>query len=99
MKSRKKVRCGALAGSVLLASSILSGCVRPLPAPVYGPPPDDDTEPFHAEENLPDPVYGPGPDFDPEYDTGDTDPGEADDTSGQPENEEPPADDGTEVQH
>ena len=61
---------GALAGSMLLAASLLSGCRPDLPAPVYGPPPETVTpEPsFRAEDNLPAPVYGPPEFFDPDYD-------------------------------
>lgn len=75
MKRKKNMKRGALAGGLLLASAILTGCVRPGPAtPVYGPAPDPDSNGsgFQAEDNIPQPVYGPGPDFDaeidPEYD-------------------------------
>ena len=100
MKRRKNLKRGVLAGSVLLASSLLSGCVRPAPA-VYGPPPVDPDDPsFHAEENIPAPVYGPGPDIDVSYDPENNVP---EDVYGPPpfeeiEDEEPPAEEGTEVQ-
>lgn len=74
MKKRNLVKGGALAGSLLLASAVLSGCTRhfePPPA-VYGPPPDFETpEPAARTEepapdydpslNIPAPVYGPPP--------------------------------------
>lgn len=62
MKKRKISKKGMLACGLILASSILTGCVRPGPAqPVYGPGPDVDTgDPgIQAEENIPQPVYGP----------------------------------------
>ena len=99
MKRRKNLKRGVLAGSVLLASSILTGCVVPQAA--YGPPPENPNGPsFHAEENLPAPVYGPGPDIDPTYDPENNVPA---DVYGPPpfeevEDEEPPAQEGTEVQ-
>ena len=69
---KKKIMTkGALAGSMLLASTILSGCIGPFPpVAVYCPPPDAETpEPtFRAEDNLPAPVYGPPEFFDPDYD-------------------------------
>ena len=70
-----KKRCikkGALAGSMLLAASLLSGCAPKEPVCVYGPPEyfDPTEAPFYTEDNLPAPVYGPpeyfGDDYDPE---------------------------------
>ncbi len=62
---KRAVKKGALTCSMLLASSILSGCVA-----VYGPPPDrEPTEPpVHTEDNLPAPVYGPPEDFEIDFD-------------------------------
>ena len=61
MKKRTLVRSGAVAGSVLLVASLLSGCGPVAPTTVYGPPPEPlKTEsPGQVTENIPAPVYGP----------------------------------------
>ena len=56
---------GALAGSMLLAASLLSGCSpKEVPA-VYGPPEffDPPETPLYTEDNLPQPEYGPPEDL------------------------------------
>ena len=62
---KRVMKKGALTCSMLLASSILSGCVA-----VYGPPPDREPPetPVHTEDNLPAPVYGPPEDFELDFD-------------------------------
>ena len=67
----------ALAGGLIVATSLLSGCFGPAET-VYGPPPTDDPDPgfndvqevygpphdygYDPEGNIADPVYGPPPD-------------------------------------
>lgn len=70
---KRSVKTGALAGGIILASSLLSGCFGPFtPYAVYGPPPERETpaptQSFDPADNLPAPVYGPAPDTDWNYD-------------------------------
>ncbi len=71
MKKQTLAKSGALAGGMLLAASLLSGChpITEVPA-LYGPPPElEETEPpVLATENIPEPVYGPPADFELDYD-------------------------------
>ena len=58
---KRIIKKGALAGSMLLAASLLSGCAPKEPICVYGPPEyfDPTEAPFYTEDNLPQPEYGP----------------------------------------
>ncbi len=67
---KRVMKKGALAGSMLLAASLLSGCApKEVPA-VYGPPEyfDPSETPLYTEDNLPAPVYGPPEDFELDFD-------------------------------
>ena len=68
MKKRTFIKGQALVGSVLLASSLLSGCVGPFspPAALYGPPPDAErparrtpAPSFDPADNYGEDGYGP----------------------------------------
>ena len=61
---KKKNATYMLAGGLVVTSSLLAGCIGPVPT-VYGPPPD---ALFTPEINIPEAVYGPPPDtlFSPE---------------------------------
>ncbi|MCR5663243.1 MAG: hypothetical protein K6G17_00020 [Oscillospiraceae bacterium] len=69
MKKKNVIKTGALVGSLLMSSSLLSACVGPVEN-VYGPPPEKD-EPgngFRVEDNMEKTLYGPPEFFDPDYD-------------------------------
>lgn len=67
---KRSIKKGALAGSMLLAASLLSGCAPKEPVCVYGPPEyfDPTEAPFYTEDILPQPEYGPPIDEDWDYD-------------------------------